>query len=77
MMMLAQPFAGGELLKQSAVEAAGRVQVDVLNDSSLAQLGVAQPAGKPFVLAAGRLAVDQQASLRGSARRRRERCAAR
>jgi hypothetical protein len=37
------------------------VQIDVLDNSGLAQLGLAQSAGQALVLAAGRLAVDQQA----------------
>lgn len=61
MMMVAQPLAGGELLEQRAVEAARRVQIDVFDNGGLAQLGLAQAAGKALVLAAGRLAVDQQA----------------
>ena len=61
MMMVAQPFAGGEFLEQSAVEAARRMQVDVFDDGGLAQLRLTQPAGKALVLAAGRLAVDQEA----------------
>jgi len=61
MVMIAQPLAGGELVEQGAVEAAGRVQVDVLHDGGLAQLGRAQPACEALVLAAGRFAVDQQA----------------
>jgi hypothetical protein len=45
MVMIAQPLAGGEFLEQGVVEAARRMQVDVLDDGGLAQLGVAQPAG--------------------------------
>jgi hypothetical protein len=61
MVMIAHPFAGGELLEQSAVEAAGRMQNDILDDGGLAQLCLAQPAGEALVLAAGCLAVDQEA----------------
>ncbi len=61
MMMVAQPFAGGEFLEQGAIEAARRMQVAVFDDGGLAQLGFTQPAGKSLVLAAGRLAVDQEA----------------
>jgi hypothetical protein len=61
MVMVAQPLAGAEFLEQGAVEAAGRTQVDVLDDGGLAQLGFAQPAGEALVLAVGRLAIDQKA----------------
>jgi hypothetical protein len=60
-MMIAQPFAGDEFLEQGAIQATRRVQVDVLDDGGLAQLGLAQPARQALVLAAGRLAVDQEA----------------
>ena len=61
MMMVADPLAAGELVEQSAVEAAGRMQVDILDDGGLTQPGLAQAAGEALVLPAGRLAIDQQA----------------
>ena len=60
MMMVADPLAGGELVEQSAVEAAVGAEVDVLDDGRLAQPGLAQAAGEALVLAAGRLAIDEQ-----------------
>src|SRR6266513_370368 len=54
------PLAIGELLKQSAVEAAWGPVIDVLDAGLLAQSGIAQPGGKPLVAAMGELAVDQQ-----------------
>jgi hypothetical protein len=44
-----------------AVEAARGAEVDILDHGGLAQSGVAQTAREALVLAAGRLAVDQQA----------------
>jgi hypothetical protein len=35
-------------------------EVDVLDDGRLTQPGLAQAAGEPLVLAAGRLAIDEQ-----------------
>jgi hypothetical protein len=61
MVMIADPLAGGELLEQGAVEAAGRVKVDVLDDGGLAQLCLAQSAGEALVLATGRFSIDQEA----------------
>ena len=54
------PVAGGELLEQRAVEAARRLQIDVLDDGVLAQAGEPQAGHEPLVVALGRLAVDQQ-----------------
>ena len=53
------PLAGGELLEQSAVEAAWGPVIDVLDAGRLAQSGVAQPGGKPLV-AAGELAIQSR-----------------
>src|SRR5512135_49298 len=61
MVMVADPAAGRELLEQQAIEAARRAEVGVLDHGGLAQPRVAQPAGEPPVLAAGRLAVGEQA----------------
>jgi hypothetical protein len=58
--MLADPFAGGELAEQGAVEAAMGAEIDVLDDGGLAQPRFAQAAGEALVLAAGRLAIDEQ-----------------
>src|SRR5947209_13245363 len=60
MMMLTDPFAGRKLEKEGAVKAAVGAEVDVLDNGRLAQPGVAQAAGKTLVLAAGRLAIDEQ-----------------
>ena len=58
--MLADPFAGGELPEQGAVEAAMGAKIDVLDDGGLAQPRFAQAAGEALVLAAGRLAIDEE-----------------
>ena len=60
MMMLADPLTARELEEESTVEAAVGVEVDVLDDGRLAQPGLAQAAGEPLVLAAGRFAIDEQ-----------------
>src|SRR5438045_9461371 len=60
MMMLADPLTARELEEESPVETAVGAEVDVLDDGRLAQPGLAQTAGEPLVLAAGRLAVDEQ-----------------
>jgi hypothetical protein len=60
MMMLADPFAAGKLEEESTVEPAVGAEVDVLDHRRLAQPGLAQAAGKSLVLAARRLAIDEQ-----------------
>jgi hypothetical protein len=60
MMMLADPLAARELEEESTVEAAVGAEVDVLDDSRLAQPGLAQTAGELLVLAAGRFTIDEQ-----------------
>ena len=55
------PLAIGELVEQSAVEAAWGPVIDVLDAGLLAQSGVAQPGGKPLVAAMGELAIEQEA----------------
>ena len=60
MMMLANPFTARELEEESPVQAAVGAEVDVLDNGRLAQPGLAQAAGEPLVLAAGRFAVDKQ-----------------
>jgi len=60
MMVPADPFTARELEEQSPVEPAVGAEIDVLDDGRLAQPGLAQTAGEPLVLAAGRLAVDEQ-----------------
>ena len=60
MMMLADPLTARELEEESTIEAAVGAEIDVLNDGRLAQPGLAQAAGEPLVLAAGRFAVDEQ-----------------
>jgi hypothetical protein len=60
MMMVTDPFAARKLEEESAVEAAVGAEVDVLDDGRLAQPGLAQAAGEPLVLAAGRFAVNEQ-----------------
>src|SRR5262249_33750834 len=59
MMMLPDPLAAGQLEEESTVEAAVGAEVDVDN-CRLARPGLTQPAGKTLVLAAGRLAIDEQ-----------------
>ena len=54
------PLAGDELLEQRLVEPARRLHVDILDDGVLPQACEAQPGDQPFVLALGRLAVDEQ-----------------
>jgi hypothetical protein len=54
------PFTTGELLKQRPIEAARRAVIDILDDSVVAQSGIAQPGGKAPVPAMGDLAIDQQ-----------------
>src|SRR5258708_2254360 len=60
MMMVADPFAGGELEEQGAVEAAVCPEVDVLDNRGLAQPSLAQTAGGALVLAVGPLAIHEQ-----------------
>src|SRR3954451_2302693 len=60
MMVLTDPFAVRKLEEESTVEPAVGTEVDVLDNGGLAQPGVAQAAGKALVLAAGRLAIDEQ-----------------
>ena len=54
------PLGIGELVEQSAVEAAWGPLIDVLDASLLTQSGIAQPGGKPLVAVMGELAIDQQ-----------------
>jgi hypothetical protein len=54
------PLAIGELVEQGAVEAAWGPVIDVLDAGLLAQSGIAQPGGKPFVAAVGEFTIDQQ-----------------
>src|ERR1700759_1067816 len=61
MVMVANPRATGELLEESAVEATRGTEIDILDHGGLAQSGFAQTAREAFVLAAGRLTIDQQA----------------
>src|SRR5437763_8408034 len=63
------PLAIGELLEQSAVEAAGSPVIDVLDTGLLAQSGIAQPGGKPLVAAMGELAIEQEAEPVGMSER--------
>src|SRR5438309_8839406 len=60
MMMVADPLTGRELEEESTVETAVGAEIDVLDDGRLAQPGLTQAAGEPLVLAAGRLAIDEQ-----------------
>jgi hypothetical protein len=54
------PLAIGELVEQSAVEAAWGPVIDVLDAGLLAQSVIAQPGGRALVAAMGELAIDQQ-----------------
>jgi hypothetical protein len=56
------PFASGELVDQSAVEAAWGPLIDVLDAGLLAPSGIAPPGGTPLVAAMGELAIDQEAA---------------
>src|SRR5467141_3912752 len=67
--MRVDPFAAGELLEQSAVEAARGSVIDVLHTGLLAQFGIAQPGGKPLVAAMGELAIEQEAEPIGMGER--------
>ena len=67
--MRVDPFAVGELLEQSAVEAARGSVIDVLHAGLLAQSGVAQPGRKPLVAAMGELAIEQEAEPVGMGER--------
>src|ERR1700751_6092314 len=49
----ADPLAIGELVEQSAVEAAGGPVIDVLDTGLLTQSGIAQPGGTPLVAGVG------------------------
>src|SRR5215469_14109862 len=60
MMMLTDPLAGRQLEEEATVEAAVGAEVNVLDNRRLTQSGLAQATGQPFVLAAGRLAVDEE-----------------
>src|SRR5438046_9102164 len=60
MMMVSDPLAARKLEKEGTVEAAVGAEIDVLDDGRLAQPGLAQAAGEPLVLAAGRFAIDEQ-----------------
>src|ERR1700740_1899721 len=61
MVMVANPRATGELLEESAVEATRGTEIDILAYAARAQSGFAQTVREAFVLAAGRLTIDQQA----------------
>jgi hypothetical protein len=67
--MRVDPFAIGQLLEQSAVEAARGSVINVLHAGLLAQSGVAQPGGKPLVAAMSELAIEQQAEPVGMGER--------
>ena len=53
------PFAGSEFVEQRAIEAAVNAVIDVLDDSTVTQSGIAQPRGEAFVAAMGDLAIDE------------------
>src|SRR5580704_5286691 len=55
------PIAGDELLEQSAVDAARRSHVDVLDDGVLAQGGELEARCEALGVAFGRLAIDHEA----------------
>src|SRR6516162_8287716 len=54
------PLGIGELVEQSAVEAAWGSVIDVLDAGLLAQSGIAQSGGQPLVTAMGELAIEQK-----------------
>src|SRR5947207_15277676 len=60
MMMVSDPLAARKLEKEGTVEAAVGPEIDVLDDGRLAQPGLTQAAGEALVVAAGRLAIDEQ-----------------
>jgi len=55
------PAALRELVEQRAVKAARGAVIDILDGGLVAQSGVAQACAKPFVVAVGDLAIEQQA----------------
>ena len=59
-LMSVDPFAGDELLEQRLVEPARRLDVDILDDGVLTEACEPQSSDQPFVLALGRLTVDEQ-----------------
>jgi hypothetical protein len=63
------PLAIDDLLEQSAVEAAWRPVIDVLDAGRLAQYGISQPGGKPLVAAMAELAIEQEAEPVGMSER--------
>ena len=67
--MRVDPFAIGELLEKSAVEAARGSVIDVLNTGLLAQSGVAQSCGEPLIAAMGELTIEQEAEPVGVSKR--------
>ena len=67
--MRVDPLAIGELVEQSAVEAAWGPVIDVLDAGLLAQSGIAQSGGEPLVAAVGELAIEQEAEPVGMSER--------
>jgi hypothetical protein len=55
------PFAGGKLLKQRAIEAARGPVIDVLDKGVMAQSGIAQSGSQALVAPMSDLAIDEQA----------------
>jgi hypothetical protein len=55
------PATLDELVEQRAVEAACCAIIDILDGRLVAQPGIAQACAKPFVVAVGDLAIEQQA----------------
>ena len=67
--MRVDPLAIGKLLKQSVVQAAWGSVIDVLDAGLMAQSGIVQPGGKPFVVPMRELAIEQEAEPVGMGER--------
>jgi hypothetical protein len=61
--VLAYPAAGEQIADQSRVQAAARLQIQVLEAGRLAQAGTLEPHLQSGLGAVGRLALDQQGKL--------------
>jgi hypothetical protein len=62
---LVDPLAGGQRLKQRAVEPAGGAVIDILDRSLVAQTGVTQPRPQPPLVTIAYFSVEQQSKPLG------------
>lgn len=60
MVVLADPLASGEALKEGAVETTSGAIVDILDGGSMAELGIAQAPYEAAVVAGGDLGIDDE-----------------